>query len=1577
MADEFIHIDVDSDKAKKNIEELRQLFSKLGFSTDQAGERLDHVFGEGAVIKFEKIYRGLYVNEKTLRSLNDTAQRGIDGSKQRIEQLETELSLTDEADKKKRALLEQEKDRMGVNLEMHKKIASAIYEQMKAQKELEAELQSSINKQTYQANPQAGGVLNSFKELKAQADAAGVIFDNLDARTTRALNHINDGINVSAGDLKKIINDNKETIRQLEDEQDKLGKVISAAEMDKGIKEQAKKRIDVINDEITARKKLGEVVETAQKQKATGNDAETVRIRTRIMNLKQEIMEYRNAGKAGSEYYQGLIKEVQTLQAAQRKLNSELQLLSSAHPMTQSIITGLRGISGGFAAAQGAMALFGSENKDLQKVMTKLQALMSITIGLQSVQAALDKSSAMGLVLRTKATNALNKVKEFFNVLMGKETVLVNANTRATIGNTAAIQTNNAALTKQVSGLRGAWAMLKNGIKGLKFNPLIALGAVAAGIAYKMVKSIKNVVKANEEFKKSAAEISKEPISQLELLSAKWKRLSTLKEQKQFIKDNKTAFDELGVSINNVREAQDLLVKNKDKYIQYLIDIATAQAYLKKNDDLAIKRAEQLLTLNQLKKTEKKAREARDKARSEAAKNSQKNAIAELSTPMRGGFGGDATMGGTSTSVYNVQEQFLKSATADVKKAEKALEETEKELAENTRAALNIEEGAEKMKKEAGFKESKKDTKTKQKQEQKQEIELEKQTLETRIAYYKQFYKERRELLDEDNISGLKVFDDAEVSVVGELYDKLFDVEKAALEKQKAEYEKTANKTITDEQAKAEKMAEIEEWYSAKLKKITQEQDSNKSALGGTAQAATEKLFAEMVSGADTTEKKLELLNTQIGELQKADDRTNAQNKWLKSLQKQANDLNADIAAKRKADLEKLLQEYGEFTDRKREIDKQYANDVALIDKQLEQAREKGSEEQIASLERTKQTMTEGYQAAIKNLGYNYIRGFFTKAFDPKASLRTIKKALKAVSDLATKEVPDEGILKQYDLTPEQWEQIKEKIQEIKEELEDLAEQKEGGTIQETIFGKDIVGKFKELKKAMEIDPETGKIKDLGKALESVAAIGQFAGEQISKLGEAFSQWGELTDNSTLSEYGQALQDFGTVVSSTASGLASGGVYGAIAGFAGGVFSVIQNDMQKFAEEAEKRAEIEERTSEALSGFKDKISGVSDALQSFEDTLASLNYLDFDKAILDLERSFTENRYTDGWGEDSLRSLVAATSKALFNTDPDGLSALKKFLQQYGYDYERDVFDIVAEDGQADIEDLKRRVNEILRNIYSGYNDDIAQIIDEIKNMQDDPNTTTLQIFNKVLEARRKNLEFMRMQLQMMETAGLDTTALRNEIEQEELALKESISQMVGAFAGIDVAAVVDDWIKIFDEFGTSGQTAMDKINQSVDNMVANMLKQRLVVKKLQEEIDNIWSAADRDDDGQLTEDEMEEAIDSTRNAAEAARRYYEQLQQALAERGISLDETTGNSFSSAVKGVSEETAGIIAGQMNAIRVHQIEIQDILQNNIAGNIQIIADNSRYLQVLPQMNDRLGRVETAINNNYQQRIGSGV
>ena len=66
-----------------------------------------------------------------------------------------------------------------------------------------------------------------------------------------------------------------------------------------------------------------------------------------------------------------------------------------------------QGVAAGYAVAQGAMALFGSESKDLQKTLVKLQAVQAVLAGLEEIRAILEKES----LVRIKAKLVWDKIK--------------------------------------------------------------------------------------------------------------------------------------------------------------------------------------------------------------------------------------------------------------------------------------------------------------------------------------------------------------------------------------------------------------------------------------------------------------------------------------------------------------------------------------------------------------------------------------------------------------------------------------------------------------------------------------------------------------------------------------------------------------------------------------------------------------------------------------------------------------------------------------------------------------------------------------------------------------------------------------------------------------------------------------------------------------------------------------------------------------------------------------------------------------------------------------------------------------
>ena len=141
----------------------------------------------------------------------------------------------------------------------------------------------------------------------------------------------------------------------------------------------------------------------------------TTSLRTEIRNLREQMA----SGELKGEAFTEAAKRAAAMQDQMDKVNKTVKTLANDNRRLDAFVSTAQGIAGGFAAAQGAAALFGSENEDLQKTMVKLQASMTLLNGLQQVSNLLRKESALNTVLLGKAnvtaaasTNTLTKAQK-------------------------------------------------------------------------------------------------------------------------------------------------------------------------------------------------------------------------------------------------------------------------------------------------------------------------------------------------------------------------------------------------------------------------------------------------------------------------------------------------------------------------------------------------------------------------------------------------------------------------------------------------------------------------------------------------------------------------------------------------------------------------------------------------------------------------------------------------------------------------------------------------------------------------------------------------------------------------------------------------------------------------------------------------------------------------------------------------------------------------------------------------------------------------------------------------------------
>lgn len=134
---------------------------------------------------------------------------------------------------------------------------------------------------------------------------------------------------------------------------------------------------------------------------------------TQIENQTKQLALLRLEGKQGTAEYQQLSKETAILRDAAKDATAEITRMASDTSNLDAVLSFAAGASGGFAAFTGAMELFGSESEEVQEAQKKLQAAIAITTGVQAIQNAVQKQSAIMLGISRLQMAALSKAQVY------------------------------------------------------------------------------------------------------------------------------------------------------------------------------------------------------------------------------------------------------------------------------------------------------------------------------------------------------------------------------------------------------------------------------------------------------------------------------------------------------------------------------------------------------------------------------------------------------------------------------------------------------------------------------------------------------------------------------------------------------------------------------------------------------------------------------------------------------------------------------------------------------------------------------------------------------------------------------------------------------------------------------------------------------------------------------------------------------------------------------------------------------------------------------------------------------------
>ena len=169
------------------------------------------------------------------------------------------------------------------------------------------------------------------------------------------------------------------------------------------------KSLKAVNNTIKEVSSTSKQMSSLEKQMSDINtkvESGTLDVRQLTMVIKEYQTVALNAG-ANSPIGQEAVKKAGELRDKLGDLNTQINHVANDGKNMQTALQVGQGISAGYAVAQGAMALFGSESKDLQKTLVKLQAAQAVLNGLEQIRIVLNKDS----LVMTKARFVWDKIK--------------------------------------------------------------------------------------------------------------------------------------------------------------------------------------------------------------------------------------------------------------------------------------------------------------------------------------------------------------------------------------------------------------------------------------------------------------------------------------------------------------------------------------------------------------------------------------------------------------------------------------------------------------------------------------------------------------------------------------------------------------------------------------------------------------------------------------------------------------------------------------------------------------------------------------------------------------------------------------------------------------------------------------------------------------------------------------------------------------------------------------------------------------------------------------------------------------
>lgn len=1386
------------------------------------------------------------------------------------------------------------------------KTTQEIVECIEIQRKVIQDLENSYNDLTAKINAIEPGEAQNV--LMTQANAVKQELDSERKGLVALMNELNNlqgvasnasmgltNIRSTLGQIGAACEEHEQEISRLSAEYDRVSRAASDAFMSGRDDDYRalQDRADAIKGEVTVRKQLlnelrnqsNALEDEAQKIEKAAQEAENaaqshVSFRTRLREVREELMQLELAGDTSSERYKQLQAQMGELSEAMDAVTTQQNMLKRGERMWDGLLSGLSGVSGAFSAAQGAVALFSGENENLQKIMLKVQSLMAVTIGLKEVQLALDKDEAFQLV-------TINGLKEWWNKLLAvgrgeqvastaatvADTTATIADTAATAANTAAQQANTAAQTGNTVaqgantvatgaqtaaavagtaaniGLAGAFRMVGAAIKSIPvFGWIAAALSALVGVIVHFVSKANEGKKAAQEFYKSLAENAYKPIATIEELSLKWNALGDdLNAKKKFIEENKAAFDELGVAVLDVVDAENLLNKGKDAFVQAQIDKAKAIVLVQQAQEKVKTLLEEEQKLQAM--PEKTSQWIQTSSFGTGyyvevdnkKKDEQEQKVIDLRTNIEKLFKDaaaaesadweklkEAGIAGTDT--------YEKGTLGAIEKAIQTEQEALKHLTNNDEYKAKMRE-IEKLQKQADAITGKKATTTTKTSTNTQDPFIEK--LNKYRSEYQRFQKwvnSGDEVLvrsANQEFSKLLAEGATYIDYLKNQRDQILAVDVANRSKEQNKQLRQLNDAIA------------EETRTTVLEAFNEELN---------AQLTNARTVLDMLNIIEQKRKELSGDGTELD---------NAKADALNEAEENAQD-------QLRQETESLLEEYASYVEQKRRLEQQFNDDVALMMREREKAT---TDAQRAEIDNAIQNRTNQYNKDVRNIG----------GVDYDAML----------AEYGTFEERKQAIIDEYD----------EKRRAAQEagntEMVEAIDRAQAQALSKFALDELQAHPDWELMFGDLDEISTKKLQELIDKINNLdgAYLGiEFDPKDLETLkGNIEKMKKEIQERNPFSSLVSSIKDYIKAEDEASKKTALTNVFKSASGaieLVGGAFDAVTSGLEKMG------VTMDEQT-QAIIG---DIGGILDGAGQVASGIATGNPLSIIQGSIGLLSSaFDLFNSRDRKAEKSIKRHQEVIDKLKASYEQlewavDKALGAEVYNNQMGLIHNMEQQQAHLRGMISDEQSKKKTDNGKIQD----YQNQIAELDRQIQDMYD-------EIANDILQTNAKDFAS---------------------------TLADSLTE---AFkAGEDAANAFE-------------QT----VNEVLQNAIVNQLKKKFLENQLQSALDSLytdmgyWSGDNFIFDG-LTDAE----IADFKAKVQAAANNYNQALDVYKDlfKDLEIDDDSEDSLTGAVKGVTEETADIIAGQMNAIRINQMEATQVLRQSLQA-LNTIASNTAYNRLL--------------------------